>query len=31
MNNQKIPSFVTNKNQLLCQFTKNGQKTNKQK
>lgn len=29
MNNQKIPSFVINKNQLLCQFTKNGQKTNK--
>ena len=29
MNNQKIPSFVYIKNQLLCQFTKNGQKTNK--
>lgn len=29
MNNQKIPSFVISKNQLLCQFTKNGQKTNK--
>ena len=29
MNNQKITSFVNNKNQLLCQFTKNGQKTNK--
>ena len=29
MNNQKIPSFVIDKNQLLCQFTKNGQKINK--